>query len=305
MKDTLVIDIGSNTIKCLLGHRDSDGKVCKLFEQTLDSRISSTSAEGLAGNAAEIISDSIEIFRKKAAEFCPDFKLAAVATSALRESPERDAILERVRALCGAEIRVLSGDEEAKLSFAGAMTDPSVDSYEPTAYFDLGGGSLEIVFGKKGKAKSFTSLPIGAVNMTRKFVVSPKSAVSASEIEKMLMFARGKIGEVFAKKRPAFSTLVGAGGAVVAARTAKKILFPQGCENVITLPQMRTILMKVCAVTADGRAEKFGVSAGRCDIVPAAFACICALMERLGAMELVHTFCNLRYGVLLSKIAKK
>ena len=63
--------------------------------------------------------------------------------------------------------------------------------------------------------------------------------------------------------------------------------------------------MKVCVVTADGRAEKFGVSAGRCDIVPAAFACICTLMERLGAMELVHTFCNLRYGVLLSKIAKK
>ena len=184
------------------------------------------------------------------------------------------------------------------------MTDPSVDSYEPTAYFDLGGGSLEIVFGKKGKAKSFASLPIGAVNMTRKFVESPKSAVPASEIEKMLMFAREKIGAVFAKKRPAFSMLVGAGGAVVAARSAKKILFPQGRENVITLPQMRTILMKVCAATAAERAEKFGVSAGRCDIVPAAFACICALMERLGAAELIHTFCNLRYGVLLSKIAK-
>lgn len=80
----LAIDIGSNTIKCLLG-RVENCAVARLYERTLDRRIMGSGA--LVPNAADVVSDSVSLFVREAAAFAPAFKTVAVATSALRDSP--------------------------------------------------------------------------------------------------------------------------------------------------------------------------------------------------------------------------
>lgn len=298
MDGVLAIDIGSNTIKCLLG-RARGGEVERIFERTAQVRISAGRG-GLVSGAAEIISVAAAAFEAEARGFGENFSTVAVATSAMRDSPQGAQVAAEVFRRCGVRVQILDGGEEARLSFLGAMSDPLIDSSLPCAYFDLGGGSLEVVFGRGGEVGRSASMPIGAVNLTREFLKDPRAPVSARDARAIEARARAAIDAGLDFPMPDFKILAGAVGAVVAARFAKKALGLGGEENRISLSQMRGLFDGVCALGAEGRAREYGVDVGRTDIVPAAFACICALMEKLGAREIVHTFCNLRCGLVLS-----
>lgn len=298
-ENILAVDIGSNTIKCLLGRANPDGSVERIYEETKNSRVSSMESAGLVPNAAELAADSISQFQSAAGNFAKDFKTYAVATSAFRLALNGQSIADDIFSICGTKVEILSENDEARLSYLGAMSDPSIDSTEPTAYFDLGGGSLEVVFGSDGKMDKCLSLPVGAVNITRRFIKNPKKPLSPSETSTLSNFFEAEMKSAFGTGVPRFKTLVGAGGAVVAARFAKKALGLGGEDNVITFDQMRMLLDAVCSCDSDTRERKYSVSKGRTDIVPAAFACICALMRKLGSPSVMHTFCNLRYGLVL------
>lgn len=298
-ENILAVDIGSNTIKCLLGRANPDGSVERIYEETKNSRVSSMESAGLVPNAAELVADSISQFQSAAGNFAKDFKTYAVATSAFRLALNGQSIADDIFSICGTKVEILSENDEARLSYLGAMSDPSIDSTEPTAYFDLGGGSLEVVFGIDGKMDKCLSLPVGAVNITRRFIKNPKKPLSPSETSTLNNFFEAEMKSAFGTGVPSFKTLVGAGGAVVAARFAKKALGLGGGENVISFDQMHMLLDAVCFCDSDVRESKYAVSKGRTDIVPAAFACIYALMRKLGAPSLTHTFCNLRYGLVL------
>lgn len=298
MDGVLAIDIGSNTIKCLLG-RARGVEVERIFERTAQARISAGRG-GLVSGAAEIISEAAAAFEAEARGFGENFSTVAVATSAMRDSPQGAQVAAEVFRRSGIRVQILDGGEEARLSFLGAMSDPLIDSSLPCAYFDLGGGSLEVVFGRGGEVGRSASMPIGAVNLTREFLKDPRAPVSARDARAIEARARAAIDAGLDFPIPDFKILAGAGGAVVAARFAKKALGLGGEENRISLSQMRGLFDGVCALGAEGRAREYGVDVGRTDIVPAAFACICALMEKLGAREIVHTFCNLRCGLVLS-----
>ena len=86
----------------------------------------------------------------------------------------------------------------------------------------------------------------------------------------------------------------------MAARFLKKAMNFGGAENVITVSQMREMLSAVSPLTVEERVLKYEISAGRADIVPAAFVAIIELMDYLGRDSLVHTFHNIRYGLILS-----
>jgi exopolyphosphatase/guanosine-5'-triphosphate,3'-diphosphate pyrophosphatase len=81
-----------------------------------------------------------------------------VATSAVREADNQEDFLNEIYEQTGFRFRVLSGQEEALYSYLGALKSVCI----PTMlFFDLGGGSLEIVYTENFKVKKFISLPIG------------------------------------------------------------------------------------------------------------------------------------------------
>ena len=283
----LAIDIGSNTIKCLLGYAEN-GSVIRVYEQSLDNRILDNGGV-LVGNADAMIADSIAIFEMSAKKYCDKFQVEVVATSALRDCDCREKIVASVFEKTGRKIRILSGDEEAKLSFAGAMSDVLIDSSKRSAYFDLGGGSLEIVSGQNCVVDFSCSIAIGAVRLTR----------TCKDNEEYAQVSRMAISQALANF-PKCEQLVGAGGAVVASRFMKQKLGLGGAENIISIDDMRECLKAVLALSVDERVEKFAISRNRADIIPAAFASIIELMEFLKMNELTHTFCNIRYGIILS-----
>ncbi len=293
----LVIDIGSNTIKCLLAKVDEFGNIQKLFEHSLESRISAGGG-ALVENASTLISNSIEVLVEKAKAYYSDFQSIAVATSALRSASNKADVIADVLKKTSIAINILSGDDEARLSYLGACSDIAIPNCSTKTYFDLGGGSMEIVFGNLSNVDVAYSLPIGAVNLTKKFCTS----------EKISKQTRAEISDFIAKAFTNISknksdVLVGAGGAVVAARLLNEKI--NGIfSNKISLENIENFIEVLSSMSIAERVENFSIAKSRADILVSALICVGGLMRHLGHSELLHTFNNLRYGVIINEHKK-
>ncbi len=293
----LVIDIGSNTIKCLLARVDKQGNIEKLFEHSLENRISAGNGI-LVENASTLISKSIQTLIEKAKEYSCNFKVIAVATSAVRDAMNKDKILSEVFSNTSVAIKILSGEDEARLSYLGACSDNAVPKVSTKTYFDLGGGSMEIVFGNSFAMKNSYSFPIGAVTLTKKFCTSEKvSKQTQMDIANYVSKALLKI------PRTKSDILIGAGGAVVAARLLNEKI--NGIiSNKVSLTEIYKFVDVLSAMSVTERVEKFSIAKSRADILVSALICVGALMRHLGHSELLHTFNNLRYGVIIDEYKK-
>lgn len=106
---------------------------------------------------------------KERAGPCP--KNLAVMTSAVREARNGREFAERVRRECGLDARILTGEEEARMTFLGAMSGRP-GAMEPTVVIDIGGGSTEFVVGVGRSAGFHVSLPAGVVRMSERHIHS-------------------------------------------------------------------------------------------------------------------------------------
>lgn len=92
----------------------------------------------------------------------------AIATSAIREAENRDEFLNYVKENLGIEIKIVSGYEEAKLIYLGVLQGLNVYD-KKILLIDIGGGSTELLIGKRGKVLYAASFKLGAVRLTQKF----------------------------------------------------------------------------------------------------------------------------------------
>src|SRR5205814_1997989 len=83
------------------------------------------------------------------------------ATSAVREAKNKQYFIDRVRNEVGLRVRVLSGDEEARLAFESAASSFDLSETQ-SAVLDVGGGSLELILAVGNNIKNILSLPLGA-----------------------------------------------------------------------------------------------------------------------------------------------
>jgi exopolyphosphatase/guanosine-5'-triphosphate,3'-diphosphate pyrophosphatase len=95
-----------------------------------------------------------------------------VATSASRDARNRDVFVDGIRGLLGVEPEVISGDEEASLSFAGASSVLPSRGKDPVLVVDLGGGSTEFVLGDSDGVIAAKSVDIGCVRLTERHLRS-------------------------------------------------------------------------------------------------------------------------------------
>jgi len=165
-----VIDIGSNTVHILVldatrGARPvpatSDSRTVRLMRFLEDD--GSINAEGVAElNAA--VEGAAKLGREYGAE-----EILVIATSALREAPNGAAVLAGLEELVGVPIEVLSGIDEARLTYLAVRRWYGWGAGR-ILLLDIGGGSLEIAAGIDEQPDSAVSLPLGAGRMTRKFL---------------------------------------------------------------------------------------------------------------------------------------
>ena len=187
-----VLDIGSNTVHLLVmdahpGARPMPAVKHKIelrLAELLDAngRVSSSGTKRLV----DFVREAVELAEDKGAE-----EVFAFATSAIRDARNGQKILDKVRSETGADVQVLTGPEEARLTFLAVRRWYGWSSRR-LLVLDIGGGSLEIASGIDEDPDVALSLPLGAGRLTRDQL--PGDPPSASDLRELRRFVRGRIG---------------------------------------------------------------------------------------------------------------
>jgi exopolyphosphatase/guanosine-5'-triphosphate,3'-diphosphate pyrophosphatase len=169
-----VVDIGTNSTRLLIADVTPDGTVVEIVRRSVVTRLGAgVDAEGsLSAEGRERVLTVLGEFRRDIdAHAGKDgaYPNLAVMTSAVRDAHNGREFAERVSGECGLHARILTGEEEARMTFLGAMSGrPS--AVEPTVVVDIGGGSTEFIVGVGRTAGFHVSLPAGVVRMSERHI---------------------------------------------------------------------------------------------------------------------------------------
>ena len=162
------IDIGSNTVLLLVAEIINK-KLIPILNEYMSPRL----GKGLKENG-KILDDRVnhllDILReyKKICESHNCERIIISATNAMRIASNSKDIIDIVRAKLGLEIKVISGAEEAKLSYLGASS--TFKEFPKKIVIDIGGGSTEIIYGEQSNIKFKNSFKVGVVSLTESFL---------------------------------------------------------------------------------------------------------------------------------------
>jgi exopolyphosphatase/guanosine-5'-triphosphate,3'-diphosphate pyrophosphatase len=162
-----VIDIGTNSTRLLVAEVEH-GRVRELERRSVVTRLGEgVDASGrLSEQAMERVFKVLEEYRRLIDRHGAE-RIVAVATSAVRDSENGDEFQSALRERFGIEVRILSGDEEARLTFLGATAGRDPDT--TTLVIDIGGGSTELVIGRPAREPDFhVSTQAGSVRQTER-----------------------------------------------------------------------------------------------------------------------------------------
>jgi len=203
------VDLGTNSTRLLVADVE-DGRLDEVARRLKITRLGEGVDERKRLLPAPIarVRNVLTDFRREAERLGAERTLA-VATSAVRDAENGEAFLGEVEWSYGFQTRLLSGDEEAQLTFRGVSTGRDVA--EDTLVIDIGGGSTELVVGGPDGLRFHDSLDLGAVRLTERFLHSDPSA--DDELDACAAAVRGLLDErVPQEVRP--QTAIGVAGTI-------------------------------------------------------------------------------------------
>jgi exopolyphosphatase/guanosine-5'-triphosphate,3'-diphosphate pyrophosphatase len=234
-------------------------------------------------------------------------RIRFVATSATRDAANRDEFFDGVRARFGVEPEVITGDQEAALSFTGATqaVARAGDGYPaPYLVVDIGGGSTEFVLGER-EVEAARSVDIGCVRLTeRHFKQDPPTADQIAAARRDIDAAIDLAAE-FVPIHQA-KTLVGVAGSVTTIAAIALGLAEYDRERVhlsrIPAETVRRVGADLLASTRERRAANPVIHPGRVDVIGAGALILTQIVDRLGLSEVVVSEHDILDGIALSLI---
>jgi exopolyphosphatase/guanosine-5'-triphosphate,3'-diphosphate pyrophosphatase len=300
-----VLDVGSNTVHMLVVDAHSGARPLPAFSHKVDLRLAEhltpdnmLSADG-EERLTEVAMEAMRIAEDKGVE-----EFLAFATSAVREADNGDEVLARIQERTGAQIRALSGENEARLTFLAARRWYGWSAGR-LLVFDIGGGSLEVAAGQDEEPGAVASLPLGAGRLTRDwFTADPPSAAEVRAL-------RRHVRAVIARHAGDFLRRGGADHAVGTSKTFRQLARIAGAapssEGIYAKRYLRHADVVVWAerLAVLDRAERSrlpGVSEGRAHQLVAGAIVADAAMDLMGITQLEICPWALREGVILRRL---
>ena len=296
------VDLGSNSFRLQMGR--AQGRHIEMqgyWKETVrlaagvdpDQRISRKTIDA----ACECLARMNERLRGLAPE-----QVRAVGTQTLREAPNADEFLLEAQHALGYPIDVISGREEARLTFEGCMHS-APPSKEPRLVVDIGGASTELIVGRGFEAGAAESFKVGCVNTTLRFFrdgVLDRAAfrraqvAAAAEIEEAVsVFSRANWHEAF-----------GASGTVgAAAELIRQVEWGDG--SAITAGMLLNLRQFLIEYGEVRRLKLPGIKPERAQVLAGGIAVLIAVFETLGISEMIPARGGLRLGLLYDLLGRR
>jgi exopolyphosphatase/guanosine-5'-triphosphate,3'-diphosphate pyrophosphatase len=284
------IDIGSNTTRLLVADCDGERLVEVHQERAFTHvRRALTSTHEIEAEKIDEVVGVVAGQLQRARELgVADVR--GVATAAVRQAANREALISALRESCGLEVEILSAADEARLAFSGAARTLGFIPSGPLGVVDVGGGSSELVVGTVPDQVSwYASFPVGSGQIADECLHSDPP--SAEEIERASQRVHDVLDGV---QPPPAACVVAVGGSATSLRTIAGPVLDAGAFT--------RVLALLAAERASELARRFGLDADRVRLLPAGLLILQAAAQYFGApLEVARG--GLREGLLLEESA--
>ncbi|PYV39383.1 MAG: exopolyphosphatase, partial [Acidobacteria bacterium] len=309
MSDCLAaIDIGTNSFHLVVVRVKENNRFEILAQEKEVVRLGSGSKDMkyLKEDAVDRGIEALKRF-KQIAEIS-QAEIRAVATSAVREALNKEVFIQRARTEAGIEVGVISGFEEARLIYLGALQALPVFE-KKILLIDIGGGSTEFLIGKAGEVIEANSLKLGAIRMTDRFLKD--EPIGSKDIDKCREYVRVYLHPMAREVRKhGFEIAVGSSGTILNLAQMIQILRHQEPTRFLSnfvfsgveLAEVAKMLVK--ADTVKKRQKIDGLDPKRADIILAGAIILEQIFEEMHMDSITVSGFALREGVILDILQK-
>ena len=301
MEKVASIDIGTNTILLLIARIEGE-----TFRPLSDRETVVRLGEGLRKSgllSQEAMKRGVQTLAHYM-EHCRAMgvqKVFAVGTSALREAKNSNDFLKMVKDKLDLNIEVISGEEEASLSFL-AVTRDLKETEKQILVVDVGGGSTELILGKGEHVSQWVSLPLGLVHFTEQFLTS--DPVRDREWEMMVEVIKRVLSKIPHPDQSVSMVSVGGTGTTLASVEQGLKEFDPGKIHhfVLTKDAIRNQLLLYRSKTIEERKKIPGLAPARVDVILAGGTILYMAMEEFGGPSVLISCHGVRYGLLYKRL---
>jgi len=305
MTRVAAIDCGTNSLRLLIADVDPQTKQVNDLDRLMEIVRLGEGMDATGEFAAAALERTFAVCDRYAQiiESRSVEKIRFVATSASRDARNRDVFVAGVKQRLGVEPDVISGDEEARLSFAGA-TNGLMGANPPYLVVDIGGGSTEFVLGVNDP-EAAKSVNIGCVRMTeRHFRNDPPSqdevAAAIADIDQAIALAGSVVPLDQAR------TLVGLAGSVTTAAAIALELTEYDPSRIhgarLSAETIGAVSDRLLGMTREQRSEIAAMHPGRVDVINAGVLVLRRILDLTGLPEVLVSEHDILDGIALSLV---
>jgi len=300
------IDIGTNTLLLLIAERTTRGPATAVAERATITRLGEgvDRTRRLSAAAISRTLECLEGYSRLVREFAVE-RVSVVGTSAMRDAAGGEQIQRCVRALFGVDARVLSGQEEARLTFRGAVSGLAVERATELAVFDIGGGSTEVVIGQLEQGSpqvAFSaSYDVGSVRLTERLVMHDPPA--KSELDALSRAGRHVFAQVPALRGTGAneSLPIGVAGTMTTLAAVSLGLAPYDGTRVhghtLLVSELRRVVEELASMDLESRRRVPGMEPKRADVIVAGGSLALALLDHWRATATRISDRRVRWGL--------
>ncbi|MFF7180289.1 Ppx/GppA family phosphatase [Streptomyces sp. NPDC008121] len=300
-----VLDVGSNTVHLLVVDAHHGARPLPAHSHKAELRLAELLDEHGAIAPAGVdrliatVVDALQAAEDKGCE-----EVLPFATSAVREATNADAVLARVQEVTGVDLQVLTGEEEARLTFLAARRWFGWSSGK-LLLLDIGGGSLEIAYGIDEEPDAAVSLPLGAGRLTAGWL--PGDPADTADVKALRRHVRARIARTVGE----FTRFGKPDHVVATSKTFKQLARIAGApgsgeglyvQRDLSHRSLEEWVPKLAVMTVQERGALPGVSEGRAPQLLAGALVAEAAMDLFGIDDLEICPWALREGVILRRL---
>ncbi|NMB79531.1 MAG: Ppx/GppA family phosphatase [Methanomicrobiales archaeon] len=303
------VDIGTNSVRLLVVRLNPNHSYTILTRQKQVVRLGEGEfdEDEIRSDAAERLILVCRTFADLARTFAAE-EFVAVATSAMREATNQHEILHRLRKEANLDVRVISGQEEARLIYLGVASGVHLEDRQ-AFFIDIGGGSTEIAVGGEKSYHYLHSFRLGAIRLANLY--SPEGfsdPVSPAQYRKIQDHVKDAIVRSTTRlKKETFDCAIGSSGTIMnLAEIAQRTLPPRAApaEPVLTLADLRRVIDLLCSLPLEQRRKIPGINPERADIIIPGAAILETFMKELGLRSIAITSRGLQDGLLADYLSR-
>jgi exopolyphosphatase/guanosine-5'-triphosphate,3'-diphosphate pyrophosphatase len=298
-----VIDVGTNSVKFHLAEQEADGGLRTIIDRADITRL----GEGLAESGqldpeamkrtVEAIAAMVDTARSSGA-----LSIAAVGTAGVRLAPNREVLIDAIRARTGITLEVISGEEEARLAYLAARSTLGVVRGR-LVVFDSGGGSTQFTFGRGEQVEERFSVDVGAVRIAERYALA--EPVSEQGLAEALASVAGDLSRLDGQAHP--DAIIAIGGTATNLAAVKHGLATYDPEvvhgTVLDLAEIDRQIELYRTRDADERRQIVGLQPARAEVILAGACIVRTILTKLGHESLTVSDRGLRHGLFVERFA--